>query len=44
MPRIRTIALVAVIVVLTDITYDDKTLRVSFGLPGRRRLFQLVVP
>ena len=42
--RMRTIALVALIIVLTDITYDDKKLRISFGLPGRRRLFQLVFP
>ena len=44
MPRLRTIALVAVIVVLTDITHDGKTLRISIGLPGRRRLFQLAFP
>jgi hypothetical protein len=44
MPRLRTIALVALIVVLTDITGDGKSLRISFGLPGRRRIFQLTIP
>jgi hypothetical protein len=43
-PRLRTIALVALIVVLTDVTWDGKSLRISIGLPGRRRLAQLVFP
>jgi hypothetical protein len=41
--RLRTLAIVAVIVVLTDVTYDGQTLRISIGLPGRRRLLQLVI-
>jgi len=43
-PRLRTIALVALIVVLTDVTWDGTSLRISIGLPGRRRLVQLVFP
>jgi hypothetical protein len=42
-PRLRTIALVALIVVLTDITWDGKSLRISLGIPGRRRI-QVVLP
>jgi hypothetical protein len=44
MPRLRTIALVALILVLTDVTWDGKSLRMSVGLPGRRRIIQLVFP
>lgn len=44
MLRPRTIALVALILVLTDVTWDGKSLRVSVGLPGRRRIIQLVFP
>jgi hypothetical protein len=40
----RTIALVALIIVFTDVTWDGKSLRISIGFPGRRRLFQLVFP
>ena len=43
-PRLRTIAFVALIVVLTDVTWDGKSLRISIGLPGRRRIVQLVFP
>jgi hypothetical protein len=43
-PRLRTIALVALILVLTDVTWDGTSLRISFGLPGRRRIIQLVFP
>ena len=43
-PRLRTIALVALVVVLTDVTWDGKALRISIGLPGRRRIVQLVLP
>ena len=41
MPRLRTLAIIAAIVVLTDVTYDGQILRISIGLPGRRRLLQL---
>ena len=44
MPRFRTIALVALLVVLTDVTWDGKSLRVSIGVPGRRRIIQLAFP
>jgi hypothetical protein len=39
MPRLSAIALLAVIIVLTDVTSsDNKSLQISIGLPGRRRL------
>jgi hypothetical protein len=44
MPRLRTVAVVAVIVVVTDVTWDGSSLRISFGLPGRRRIAQFVFP
>jgi hypothetical protein len=44
MPRFRTVALVALIVVLTDVTWDGSSLRISLGLPGRRRFVELVFP
>jgi hypothetical protein len=44
MPRLRTIAILAAIVVLTDVTWDGASLHISFGWPGRRRLVQLVFP
>jgi hypothetical protein len=43
-PRLRTIALVVLVVVLTDVTWDGKSLHISFGVPGRRRIFQLTFP
>jgi hypothetical protein len=43
-PRLRTIALIGLIVVLTDVTWDGKSLRISIGLPGRRRIIQVVLP
>jgi hypothetical protein len=44
MPRLRTFALAAAVVVLTDVTWDGERLHVSLGWPGRRRLVQLVFP
>lgn len=44
MPRLRTLAIVAAIIVLTDVTHDGQTLRISIGLPGRRRLLQFTLP
>jgi hypothetical protein len=39
MPRLSAIALLAVIIVPTDVTSsDNKSLQISIGLPGRRRL------
>jgi hypothetical protein len=44
-PRLRTIAVVAVIVVVvTDVTWDGASLRISVGWPGRRRIAQFVFP
>ena len=44
MPRLRTLAIAAVVVVMTDVTWDGTSLRISFGWPGRRRLVQFVIP
>ena len=44
MPRRRTILIAAAVVVLTDVTWDGTSLRVSFGWPGRRAIVSLVVP
>jgi hypothetical protein len=43
-PRLRTIAIVAALVVVTDVTWDGTSLHVSFGWPGRKRLVQFVFP
>jgi hypothetical protein len=43
-PRLRTIAIVALIVVLTDVTWDGRSLHISIGWPGRKRLAQVVLP
>ena len=44
MPRLRTVAIVAAVVVVTDVTWDGTSLHVSIGLPGRKRLVQVVFP
>ena len=44
MPRLRTIAIVAVVVVVTDVTWDGTSLHISVGWPGRRRIVRLVFP
>ena len=44
MPRLRMLAIVAVVVVVTDVTWDGTSLHISFGWPGRRRIVQLVFP
>jgi len=44
MPRLRAIALVALIVVLTDVTWDGKSLRISVGIPGKRPIFRVDLP
>ena len=37
MPRLRTIAIVAVMaVVVTDVTWDDTSLRIAIGWPGTK--------
>jgi hypothetical protein len=42
--RLRTIVLVVSILVLTDVTWNGKSLCISVGLPGRRRIVQFVFP
>jgi hypothetical protein len=42
--RLRTLALLGLIVVLTDVAWDGESLHVSIGWPGRRRIVHLVVP
>jgi hypothetical protein len=45
MPRARTIVIAAaLVVVLTDVTWDGTSLRISFGWPGRRRIASFVFP
>jgi hypothetical protein len=44
MPRLRTLAIVAVVVVVTDVTWDGSSLHISVGWPGRPRIVQLVFP
>jgi hypothetical protein len=44
MPRLRTIAIVAAVVILTDVTWDGTSLHISVGWPGRRRIVQFVFP
>jgi hypothetical protein len=44
MPRLRTIAIVAAVVVLCDVSWDGNSLHVSFGWPGRKRIVQFSFP
>ena len=45
MPRLRTIAIIAAAaIVVTDVTWDDTSLHISIGWPGRRRLAHFVFP
>ncbi len=44
MPRLRTIAIAAVVVVVTDVTWDGTSLHISFGLPGRKPLASFAFP
>jgi len=44
MPRLRTIAIAAVVIVVTDVTWDGTSLRVSVGWPGRRPLASFFLP
>jgi hypothetical protein len=44
MPRVRTLAIVAAIVVLTDVSWDGTSLRVSFGWPGRKPFVSFEFP
>ena len=48
MPRLRSVVLTtaatAVVVVVTDVTWDGKALHISFGWPGRKPVASLVFP
>lgn len=44
MPRLRTLAIAAVAVVVTDVTWDGTSLRISFGWPGRTPIASFVFP
>jgi hypothetical protein len=48
MPRLRTIAITTAatvaVVVVTDVTWDGASLRVSFGWPGRKPIASLALP
>jgi len=44
MPRLRTLVIAAVVVAVTDVTWDDTSLRISFGWPGRKPLVSFVFP
>ena len=44
MPRLQTIAIAAVIVVVTDVTWDGTSLIVAFGWPGRKPVASFVLP
>ena len=44
MPRLRTIAIVAAAIVVTDVTWDGTRLLVSFGWPGRKPVASFALP
>jgi hypothetical protein len=44
MPRLRTIAIAAMVVVVTDLTWDGTSLRISLGWPGRKPIASFVLP
>jgi hypothetical protein len=44
MSRVRTVAIAAVVVLVTDVTWDGTSLRVSIGWPGRRPIASFVFP
>jgi hypothetical protein len=44
MPRLRTVAIVAVVVLVTDVTWDGTSLRVSIGWPRRKPIASFVFP
>ena len=41
---LRTLAIAAVVIVITDVTWDGTSLHISLGWPRRRRLVRLVIP
>jgi hypothetical protein len=44
MARLRTVAVALVVVVITDVTWDGTSLRISIGWPGRRPIAAFAVP
>jgi hypothetical protein len=44
MPRLRTIVLTAVVVVVTDVTWDGTSLHISIGWPRRKPIASFVFP
>jgi hypothetical protein len=44
MPRLRTVVIVAVVVVVTDVTWDGTSLHISFGWPRRKPIASFVFP
>ena len=44
MPRLRTIAIAAAVVVVTDVTWDGTSLHISIGWPGRKPIASFVFP
>jgi hypothetical protein len=44
MPRLRTVVIIAVVVVVTDVTWDGKSLHISFGWPRRKPIASFVFP
>ena len=44
MRRLRTVVIVAVVVVITDVTWDGSSLQISFGRPGGKRLLRFAFP
>jgi len=44
MPRLRTLVILAVVVVVTDVTWDGTSLHISFGWPRRKPIASFVFP
>jgi hypothetical protein len=44
MPRLRTLAIAAAVIVVTDVTWDGTSLTISFGWPRREPVATLVFP
>jgi len=44
MPRLRTVVIIAVVVVVTDVTWDGTSLHISFGWPRRKPIASFVFP
>ena len=44
MPRLRTVAIAALVIVVTDVTWDGTSLHISFGWPRRKPVASFVFP